>query len=187
MYSIHIFIFRILAILFDLLSQISQKHRLEPQQHYNRLLITSWPSPNMTSWPSTRSHLAIGIQWKILRLFCLSVTSGLSDKTNTDVVVPNRLCTVSSMSCRVRAPQFCVVLFLHLRHSCQNRRGWCDNFLIWSSTSNQALTAPTNIILAWTALMHILSQCVSPYVCLCQTIRLIIICSPKPCHVYDMD
>jgi len=43
MYSIHIFIFRILAILFDLLSQISQKHRLEPQQHYTHQLSFSWP------------------------------------------------------------------------------------------------------------------------------------------------
>jgi len=34
MYSIHIFIFRILAILFYLLSQISQTYWLEPQQHY---------------------------------------------------------------------------------------------------------------------------------------------------------
>ena len=44
----------------------------------------------------------------------------------------------------------------------------------------------THIMLAWIALRHTWSQCVSSYVFLPQIIRLIIACSLEPRHTYDV-
>ena len=42
-------------------------------------------------------------------------------------------------------------------------------------------------MLAWITPGHMLLRCVSAYVFLPQIIQLIVICSPEPCHTYDVD
>jgi len=99
MYSIHIFIFRILAILFYFVSQISQKHRLEPQQHYLAPLIAQMHYPedlttrdpiqlmttSLYGWTTTFATIIPQFKystWTVSAITWIAVSSWLNTKSN---------------------------------------------------------------------------------------------------------